>query len=100
MGFIIHNAKQSIRVSDVVDATALSRRVLERRFRNLVGRSIHDEIRRVRVEQIILLLLETNLSVSKIAFALGYPGIDHIARYFRGEKGISLRAYRKKYGNK
>lgn len=98
--FIIHNAKQSIQVSDVVDATVLSRRVLERRFRNLVGRSIHDEIRRVRVEQIILLLLETNLSVSKIAFALGYPGIDHIARYFRREKGISLQAYRKKYGNK
>jgi LacI family transcriptional regulator len=84
----------------VVNAAALSRRVLERRFRQTVGRSILEEIRRVRIDQVIRLLVGTNMSVSQIADALGYPGIEHIARYFRQEKKMSLLAYRKQYGQK
>lgn len=98
--FIRQHAREMLRVDDVVDEVALSRRVLERRFRKVLGRSVHDEIRRVRVEQVCQMLLETNLSVSQIASALGYPGVDHIARYFQREKGMSLLAYRKQYGGR
>ena len=74
---------------DVVDAVALSRRGLERRIRKVLGRSVLAEIRRVRVEQVARMLAETNLPVSQIALALGFEGVDHIARYFRREKGMS-----------
>jgi LacI family transcriptional regulator len=98
--FINEHAKELIRVDEVVNAAALSRRVLERRFRQIVGRSILEEIRRVRIDQVIRLLVGTNISISQIAEALGYPGIEHIARYFRQEKKMSLLAYRKQYGQK
>jgi len=98
--FIRQHASQEIHVGDVVNAVTLSRRVLEKRFRRILGRSVHEEIRRVRVGQVARMLVETNLSVSRIALALGYPGVDHIARYFRREKEMSLLAYRKKYGGK
>jgi len=98
--FIHEHAKELIRVDEVVNAAALSRRVLERRFRQSLGRSILEEIRRVRIEQVIRLLIGTNMSISQIADALGYPGVEHIARYFRQEKGMSLLVYRKQYGQK
>lgn len=98
--FINEHARESIHVEKVVSAAALSRRVLERRFRQTIGHSILDEIRRVRVDQIIRMLTETNMSVSQIADALGYPGFEHLSRYFRKEKGMSLLAYRKQYGQK
>ena len=98
--FINEHAKESIRVDEVVNAAALSRRVFERRFRQILGRSILEEIRRVRIDQVIRMLVGTNMSISQIADALGYPGIEHIARYFRQEKGMSLLAYRKQYGQK
>ncbi|UCF00243.1 MAG: DNA-binding transcriptional regulator [Planctomycetota bacterium] len=98
--FIRKHAKEPIRVSDVAEEATVSRRSLERHFRRVIGRSVHDQIRRVRIEQVVKMLLETNLTVSKIALSLGYPGVDHIAREFRREKGISPMAYRKQYGQK
>lgn len=98
--FIRNNSSKPIQVSTVADAISISRRSLERRFRAATGHSVLAEIRRTRVENIAKLLTETNLSVAKIALELGFPGIDHIARYFQRQIGMSPNAYRKKYGQK
>ena len=95
--FIRQHSKTVIQVRNVVNAVALSRRVLEKRFRTILGHSIHDEIRRTRVEQIIRMLGETVMSISEIAQALGFSDVAHISRYFRREKGMSPLAYRKRY---
>ena len=49
---------------------------------------------------LVMDLVETDLPVSHIAEALGYENLQHIARYFRKEKNLSLVAYRKLYGSK
>ncbi len=97
--FIYQHCRKNIDVESVAANAMLSRRTLERRFKKSLGRSIQQEIRRVRVDIIAKMLLNTNLSISQIAICLNYPGIDHIARYFRQEKGISPKAYRDKYSN-
>ena len=98
--FIRLHGREAIQVTDVVSASGLSRRVLEKRFRKLLGRSVLSEIRRVRVAQICRLLAETNLSVSQVADSLGYTSIEHIARYFRSEMKMSPLAYRRQHGHK
>ena len=98
--FIRQNAKDRIQVSDVVNAVGVSRRGLERRFRRVLGSSVLDEIRRVRVEHVAQMLMETNLSIGQISLALNFPSIEHISRFFSQEKGMSPLAYRKKYGGK
>ena len=95
--FIRQHSKNVIQVNDVVNAIALSRRVLEKRFRSILGHSIHDEIRRVRVEQIIQMLAETEMSISEIAEVLGFPDVAHVSRYFSKEKGMSPLVYRRQY---
>ena len=95
--FIRQHVKEVIQVADVVNAVTLSRRVLEKRFRKVLNRSVLEEIRRVRINQVVWMLIDTNLSISQIASALGYPSVKHIARYFRKEKAMSLVAYRKQY---
>lgn len=98
--FIRSHAREPIQVSDIVEATSTSRRILERKFRKTLGRSILSEVKRVRVEQICSLLGDTNLSISEIADSLHFIGIKHLARYFRRETGMSLLEYRKQYGQK
>ncbi len=98
--FIRQAASKQIQVADVVTAAGLSRRVLEKRFRKLLNRSVLHEIRRVRSEQICRMLVESNQSVSQIAHALGYAGVEHFARYFRKEKKMTPLAYRKQFGQK
>ena len=72
-----------VAVGEVARAAGLSRRVLERRFRREFNSSIQTEIRRVRTDQSARLLVETHLPVSEIAESLGFPDVQHFARYFR-----------------
>ena len=98
--FIRNNSRKITTVSDVINALTLSRRELERRFRRVLGRSILTEIRRVRVEGIKRMLVETNMSISQIASEFGYYGPEHIARYFREETGISPQKYRQNFSKR
>ena len=93
--FIKENAKEKILVSDVVRQTRISRRALEQRFRETIHRSIYDEIRQVRVELIANLLIETDFPISHISSLFNFTDIEHISRYFKKEKGIGLRQFRK-----
>jgi len=96
--FIREHARQAVGVAAVAAAAGLSRRVLEKRFRTLLARSVLSELRRVRIEQICRLLVETNQPISQIALALGYENVEHIARYFRRERKMTPLAFRKQYG--
>jgi len=98
--FIREHASEPIQVGDVIDAVAVSRGVLYRRFKRVLGRSINDQIRKVRTELIAHMLTETNLSVRAIAMSLGFTGESHIARYFGREKGMSLKDYRRQYNTR
>jgi LacI family transcriptional regulator len=91
--------RRGVSVDEIAGFAGLSRRMLENRFRKQLGRSVLDEIRRVRTDQIAQLLMETDLTVVQIADLLGFDDIRHIARYFRANKGISPLAYRKTHGS-
>jgi LacI family transcriptional regulator len=100
INFIRRNSRQLIQVNDVVEATHLSRRALEKRFKTHLKRSILEEIHQTHISQIAQMLIETNLTISKIAHNAGYPSSKHLARSFRKVMGASPLEYRKKLGNK
>ena len=97
--FIRDRARGGVSVDVVARASGLSRRPLEKRFRNTLGRSVLDEIRRVRTDQIAQLLVETDLPVAQIAELLGFADMQHVARYFRAAKQVTPLAYRKARGS-
>lgn len=93
--FIKKNANNKILVKDVVKTTHLSRRTLERRFKQTIRRSIYSEIKRVRIELISKMLIETDLPISHISSFFNFTDVEHISRYFKMEKGVGLREFRK-----
>lgn len=96
--FIRGHSREPLQVDDVVRAAGVSRRVLEKRFRRVLRRSVLEEIRRVRIAEITRLLVDTDASVLYIAVNTGFAGIEHIARYFRASVGMSPSEYRRYYG--
>jgi LacI family transcriptional regulator len=99
--FIHRRAKrEAIQVADVLRVVPLSRRSLYERFTRVLGRSIHEEIKHVRVEQLARMLVSTSLSISQIASALGCSDMKNLARYFKQAKGISPLQYRKRHSPK
>jgi LacI family transcriptional regulator len=82
-------------ILEVARTAGLSRRTLERRFRQTTGMSIHHHISQLRADRISRLLVETNMPVAEIAGHLGFNDIQHFARYFRSQRGMSPLEYRK-----
>jgi LacI family transcriptional regulator len=100
LNFIHQNAKRLIQVDDVVKDLSISKSNLQDKFMKTLGRTVYDEIKRVRIDLISQMLIETDLSISDIALSLGYDNTNHIARYFRQKMGMSPVDYRKLHGHK
>jgi LacI family transcriptional regulator len=93
--FIRENARRPIGVHDVVKHSAVSRRAMEIRFLRTLGRSIHDEIQRVRLEWIKQLLVETDMSIEKIANCSGFSSRSYLGAAFRRATGMTLAKFRR-----
>ena len=98
--FISNNSTVGINVNDVARAVSMSRRNLERRFLATMGRTILSEIKRVRVQAVKNTLVESNLSITKVAEMLGFTSIEHLSKYFKREAGMTPKQYRNKFGPK
>ncbi len=96
--YIKKNFEKPIQLDDVVNATSVSRRVLYERFKRTLGRSVNEELRRVRVDHIAQQLVETKMPISQITADCRFTSYRNVARYFKREKGMSLLQYRKKFG--
>jgi len=97
MRFIRDNAHRALQVGDVIDAVAISRRSLERRFREHVGKSPQQEIQRVHIERARTLLAETDLAMPEIAENSGFKNADRLAAVFRRETGFTPSQYRRQF---
>jgi LacI family transcriptional regulator len=95
--FIRDNARRPIGVEDVVEQTPLSRRTLEIRFQQHLGRGIREKIQQVRLGLVQQFLSETELPIGKIAEIAGFNQLDYLCRVFRRETGMTLIQYRRKF---
>jgi len=95
LAFIKYNSRRHTQVDAVAEAVAMSRRNLHRRFIKSLGRTVHEEIRRTRVDLVVQMLLETDMTVSQIAYELDWSSEKHIARQFKAIKGVTPLVFRR-----
>jgi len=93
--FIAERALLGINVSEVVNHVGVSRATLYRRFYQVLNRSPHDEIVRIRVEHAKFLLAKTNMSIGAIAGKSCYPAIEYFTAVFRRHTGQTPASYRR-----
>jgi LacI family transcriptional regulator len=92
--YIRGHAWHDLRVADVVRELAVGRRPLERRFRKVLGRSLLEEIHKVRIQRAKELLSETDLSVTTVAARVGFSSVRRLDVLFRQLVGMSPTAFR------
>lgn len=95
MAYIRTHAAQPIQVDDVALAAGTSRRMLERKFLRLLGRSPASEIRNAHYRQACRLLVDTDLPIPDIAEASGFGSPEYFAYSFKAESGKTPLEYRK-----
>jgi transcriptional regulator GlxA family with amidase domain len=72
-----------------------SRAALEPRFRSVLGRTLHQEVQRVRIERAKSLLAETDLPIKQIALQSGFKNVQYLTRVFSLAVGQATAAFRK-----
>jgi LacI family transcriptional regulator len=92
--FIRRQHGRTISVDQVADEVGMSRRSLEKRFREMIGRSILEEIQLTRLERAKRLLRETTFPISKVAEMAGFGSAGYFIQFFQKQIGSTPRKYR------
>jgi LacI family transcriptional regulator len=97
MRFIRAHAGEWIGVREMLLAVGVNRRSLERKFRQVIGRSPLEEIRRVRLEIAKDLLSRTDLVMPIVARRAGFSEAKQLSLTFHNELQMTPTAYRRKF---
>lgn len=93
--FIRENSEKPIQVRDVAGRAGVSRRVLERRFKEVLGSTPAEHIRRAHLDRAKRLLSETNLAMPEVAEASGFGSPAYMSFIFREELETTPLRYRR-----
>ena len=94
--FIHKNALKKISVSDVMAEAALSRRLLERRFKSVTGKTLYEYITDQKLKYFADQLVETDEQVINIALSMGENDTKSISRRFKQLYGCTPMEWREK----
>ncbi|QYX56289.1 GlxA family transcriptional regulator [Roseovarius sp. SCSIO 43702] len=91
------NIETPVDILEIADEVGISRRQLERLFRQHTSVSPVEYYIDLRVARAYALLNETNLGIGEIAAATGFSGTSQLAQRFRRRYGMSPGAYRRSW---
>lgn len=95
--YIRDKACDGIQVRDVVRQATISRATLEKRFQQIVGRTMHKEIKRFQLERVKMLLRTTDLSIHQISDRTGFEYPEYLSTFFHRAVGQTLGQYRSEF---
>ena len=91
------HACDPITVYQLVDRLDISRSTLEKRFRDELGRSPHDELKRVQLDHARRLLTRTPMPIADIARRCGFHDVKRFTTLFREHTGVPPSRYRQQH---
>ena len=90
-------AGKPLYVEDVARQVGMSRRALERRFRQVLNRSPNEEILQAHLERACHLLAETDLTINEVAAACGFSEPRELTVTCRKRLRLTPTAYRHQF---
>ena len=94
MTLIHERAADGLTMKELLRHVPVSRRWLSLRFKQFVGRTASEEIRRLRLERVRDLLASTDLTVQQIAARCGFSRPENLTRFFRDGHGVPPETFR------
>jgi len=82
-------ANEKLNVEMLADGVGISRVHMHRKLKELTNQSARDFIRNIRMKQATYLLANKKLTVSEVAYSLGYSNLSHFSNSFKSYYGMS-----------
>jgi LacI family transcriptional regulator len=87
----------SLSVTDVAKAAGIGRQSLERRFRQHLGRTINEEMIRLKISKLKRLLLEGDQSIKELSSEAGFGTTVSMHTMFKRHTGMTPHEFRKEH---
>lgn len=87
--YIHNNYSKNITLEDVAGHVYISPYYLSHGFKEYIGMSFVEYLKKVRIEEAKKLLLDTDMSISKICIRVGYSDPHYFSRVFKSVMGVS-----------
>ena len=97
--YIYKNYNRKISVRDVMEEVAMSRRLLERRFKAVTGKTLYEYISDLKIRRFSELLVDTDEQIATIALSLGDSDTKSISRRFKQFYGCTPSEWRAQHKN-
>ncbi|HRY51220.1 MAG TPA: DNA-binding transcriptional regulator [Candidatus Paceibacterota bacterium] len=95
---IRERAWDGLKVDAVARYAGLSRSVLQRRFRKVLGRTVHEEMLNARLRHACGLLSGTRLALAEVAERSGFKHQEYLGAVFKRRLGMTPAQYRRQAG--
>lgn len=86
-------SETNLNVEMLAEAVGLSRVHLHRKLKELTNLSTRDFIKNIRMQQASELLKEKKLTISEVAYAVGYNSLSHFSSSFKDTYGVTPTEY-------
>lgn len=83
-----------LRIEDMAEAVGLGRTVFYEKVRELVGISPSDFLRQVRMQRAKQLVSKSKMTISEIAYSVGFTDPKYFTKCFKKETGMTPSEYR------
>ena len=85
---------EELRIEDMADAVGMGRTVFYEKIRQLVGVSPSDFLRQVRMQRAQQLLAKSSMTISEIAYNIGFTDPKYFTKCFKKQTGVTPTEYR------
>ncbi|MEA2096195.1 MAG: AraC family transcriptional regulator, partial [Candidatus Cloacimonadota bacterium] len=92
--FINRNYNKNINLDDVAKEIFLSTKYISRKLKEKTGKGFMELKKELRIKMAKRLLRETNLTVSQIAYKVGYQNPESFMKLFKRVVGMVSSSYR------
>lgn len=93
--YILDNLYEKLSVSQIADAVHMSTSHFTRIFKSQTGLSPYDYVLVSRLNRAKEYLQETDLSISQIAYEIGFNSESNFIYFFKKNTGLSPKKFRK-----
>ena len=96
--FIRRHACEGINVDDVLRRMLVSRSMLQRRFQEVLGKTIHEVMLAEKLRKVKELLTGTKFTRDQIAQRTGFEHPEYLCIVFKQQTGMTMTQYRQERG--
>lgn len=96
LGWILQNYHRNPSVAKMAEMFGMSPSVFQQKFRLLYGLSPKRYVLALRMQEVERLLIETNIPIKEIVFALSFNSHSALCAQFRKKHGITASQFRRR----